>query len=825
MELETLNIAVGAGANAKRWKNTSISWGDLVAKLRTPVKTQETHRQFMAAPREDQSKIKDVGGYVGGYLQGGKRGKGSVGSRQLFTLDLDFANMDLWDDYVNTIGAAAVLHGTHKHSEESPRFRLIMPADREMTPDEYEAAARKIAGKLDIELFDPTTFQPSRLMFWPSISWDSEYYFETLEGEPICVDDLLDEYTDWKDVSEWPTLKMEGEEIRDRAAKQEDPLTKKGYIGIFCRAFSIHDAIDTFLSDAYTSAGDDRYTYVQGSTSAGLVIYDDKFAYSNHGTDPISGQLCNAFDIVRIHKFGYLDEGSRAKGDKLPSFVRMTEFLNEQPEYKKQLAREKISEMNSDFEDDSENPNQEETISEEDVDWMSKLDCDKGGNIKPTEKNIRDIFKNDPRIKGAFKKDLFSDREVVVRDLPWRKLERDSRSQPKPRMIEDADDAQLRSFFGIEYKISVATKVMDAFQNEIDNNRFHPVRDYLKNLEWDGVERIDKFLIDYFGAEDNLYTREAMRVMMLGAVGRVMDPGCKFDLVLVLASEMQGTGKSSFFNWLASDAWFSDSFAGFNGKAAIEQLQGSWILEMGELKGLKKAEVESVKQFISARTDKYRKAYGKRVTESPRQTILVASTNEPDFNRDATGGRRFIPVDVAEVKLYDNDKLRKLVLPHTDEERRASKDFRNQLWAEAMDIYSYGGTLKMSKEAEKYAEKVQSEHTDVDERVEWVKDYIICAKPKNWYELDKFEKRAFLANEEDRKNARDSNKKIYLDSVCAREIWELVLGGDDLSRYDGRKSREISVLIKLTGVVENSKPTPKRTRDYGLQRSFTTKGQ
>ena len=304
-----LSIAVGLNVSSKVWKNTKTTWSNLVQKLATPVVTAETYKRFISATKEEQSKIKDVGGFVGGFLTNGRRDKTNVLYRQLITLDIDFSHENFWWDFTMLFDCAAAIHSTHKSCPEKPRHRLIIPLDREVSQEEYQAIARKVAGDLNIDLFDQSTFDVNRLMFWPSVSSDMEYYFEFQDGPFLEADYILGLYNDWHDTSEWPTATDSTDVIMQAIKKQEDPEDKKGIIGVFCRTYTIQEVIETFLSDVYTPAGEGRYTYINGSTAAGLIVYDDKFAYSHHGTDPAGGRLCNAFDLVRIHKFGHLDTG------------------------------------------------------------------------------------------------------------------------------------------------------------------------------------------------------------------------------------------------------------------------------------------------------------------------------------------------------------------------------------------------------------------------------------------------------------------------------------------------------------------------------------
>ena len=253
-----LNIAIGLSVASKVWKNTKITWGALIEKLSEPVVTAETYKQFMHATKDEQSKIKDVGGFVGGFLTNGRRDKSNVLYRQLITLDIDYSHENFWWDFTMLFDCAAVIHSTHKSCTEKPRHRLIIPLDREVSQEEYQAIARKVAEDLNIDLFDQSTFDVNRLMFWPSISLDAEYYFEYQDGPFLEADYILGLYNDWRDTSEWPTASDSSDIIRQAIKKQEDPEDKKGIVGLFCRTYTIQEAIAAFLSDVYEPAGEGR---------------------------------------------------------------------------------------------------------------------------------------------------------------------------------------------------------------------------------------------------------------------------------------------------------------------------------------------------------------------------------------------------------------------------------------------------------------------------------------------------------------------------------------------------------------------------------------
>lgn len=762
-----LSIATGLSARSKTWKNKDWNWSDFAAKLREGHKTNETLKEFLAATKEEQGKIKDVGGYVGAYLRQGKRNPENVVSRQLATLDVDFAHVDFWGDFEFQYDCAAILHGTHKHSEASPRYRLLIPLSRECTPDEYVAVSRKIAGSLGIELFDNTTFETNRLMFWASSPKDVEYYFEEQDGPWLDVDVILASYKDWKDTSLWPTADKKIRELGDKASKQENPLEKKGIVGTFCRTYSITEAIDKFLTDEYVATADEkRFTYTKGSTAAGLMVYEDLWAYSHHGTDPCGGKLSNAYDLVRLHKFGHLDEGSTGT-NKPKSFTAMEDFATADMEVKKTLAAEYLEAAKYDYFEDAEEIENVEGDNET-IEWMAGLEADAKGKYLSTAINFSTILANDPRLKNTFKKNDFDGKRYVFKSLPWRKV-------ASPSEIEDVDYSGIRNYIESFYGISGSFKIDDSLSLEFEKQSFHPIKDYLKTLEWDGVKRLSNLMADYFGAPDSLFLQEVSRKFMVAAVKRVFEPGCKFDNVLTLVGE-EGTKKSSFFK-IIGKTWFSDTFMTVHGKEALEQIQGVWIIEMAELAGLSKADGETVKHFISKQEDTFRAAYARTAKSYRRQNIFVATTNKWDFLKGSGGDRRFWPVAV--------EKKGKTRTKDVWKDLEGEVD---QLWAEAVQLYKQGETIYLSAEAEHEARREQRKHSETDERRGIIEDFLDAKLPDNWDEMDIYERQSYL-------QIAKAKKGRMRQHVCIAEIWCECLGKnrEDMDRY---KTREINEIMK-----------------------------
>ena len=786
----SINIAVGLSATSKVWKNKQLLWSELVSKLSEATRTAETYKQFIGASKAEQAKIKDIGGFVGGFLTNGRRDKTNVLYRQLIALDIDFSHASFWWDFTNLFDCAAVIHSTHKSCDTAPRHRLLIPLNREVSQEEYQAIARKIAGNLNIDLFDQSTFDVNRLMFWPSVSSDMEYYFEYQDGQFLDADTVLGWYENWHDTSEWPTSSDQTDTIQSAIKKQEDPEDKKGIVGVFCRTYDIHSAIETFLSEEYEPVGDGRYTYTKGTTAAGLITYEDKFAYSHHGTDPAGGRLCNAFDLVRIHKFGHLDTGREKTEQDKKSYKAMEEFATKDPATRRHIADEKFAEAKFEFAEGLE----EEAGAEADNSWVEQLEANTRGDYESSANNINLIIQNDKMIKNAFKLNTFDNKRYVVHSLPWRKVD-------GLELFRDVDYAGIRNYIECVYGIVSSQKVDDALSLEFEKKKFHPIIDYIKSASWDGKKRVDTLLIDYFGAADNAYTRAAIRKMLCAAVARVFEPGVKFDLVLILVGD-QGTYKSTFVKKLGMD-WFSDTFTTVQGKESFEQIQGAWIIEIAELSGLKKAEVETIKHYIAKREDSFRPAYGRVVETYKRQCVFFGTTNSKDFLKDPTGNRRFMPIDV------HREKVRKSVIDDLTPEEI------HQIWAEAYQMYLNDEPLYLVDNESTLAKIEQAKHAESDERRGIIEEYLDKLYPDNWDKLDIYERRSWLDSPTP---AKGSHQKKY---VCVAEIWSECLGKDkaDMSRYNTREINETLKSLNDWEFVSSTRNFP----IYGKQKYYKRK--
>ncbi|RGX08649.1 virulence-associated E family protein [Paraclostridium sordellii] len=797
-----INIAIGRSRKEINYVNKSISYLDFINNYLKDTKyTKENYKEYINFSKDIQDNIKDVGGFVGGFLKGGKRRKDTVINRSLVTLDADFAYKNMIEDIEKNCDFAMCVYTTHKHTKENPRFRIVIPLSYEVDPIEYEAIARKLAFNIGIDYFDDTTYSPSRLMYFPSTSKDGDYVFKIIDKAWLNPKDILNSYENYKDESSWPFSSRTKKKVinYNTNVPKENPRLKEGIIGAFCRVYNVFDVIEKYLSNIYKKGDSDyRYTYINGSSSNGLIIYENgDFAYSHHSTDVCLDKLCNSFDLLRLHKFSNLDEKVSVDTpiNKLPSYINMIEFISKDEKVILEFGNSKLKQAKEDFKDlYNLNEDNNENI------WITKLEVDKKGMYKASNKNIVTILENDINLKGKIAYNLFSNRTMVKGDLPWRSVSDKVRGD----IWQDSDDANLRVYIDITYGIVAPYKINDGLAIIEKKNKYHPIIDYLNSNTWDKVSRVDTLMIDYLGAEDCDYTRSITRKMLVAAVSRVFNPGIKFDYMLVLVGR-QGIGKSYIINLLGRE-WYSDSLNTVYGKEAYEQLQNAWILEMAELSATKKADAEAIKHFISKTEDSYRQAYGRRVDTFKRQCVFFGTTNENEFLKDRTGNRRYWPLMVGV-----NKPLKSLF-------KDLNKNEINQIWAEALYLYKCGEKLILEGEVEREANLKQEQHLESNSKEGMIREFLNMKLPKSWDKMDIFERRIYIGEG----NGLREEGCIIRDKVCSAEIWVELFGGDMKMFYKGN-AREINdILRKIDGwsALKNGAGKLRFGKIYGVQRAF-----
>lgn len=797
-------ITVGNNRKSINWQPQTLMLSEFYEKLRIPSRSTETMAEYLNLRKSEQDDRKDIGGFVAGSLNGPRRKAGAVSGRDLITLDFDNIPPGGTPDIVkrvNALGCGFCIYSTRKHSSAAPRLRILLPFDRASSADEYEPIARYMAEKIGIEFCDPTTFEASRLMYWPSCCADGEYVFQFADKPMLSVDGLLAaidaKYGDWKDITKWPQVPGAENTYRRLATKQSDPLTKPGIVGAFCRTYDIYGAMDTFLNGVYAPVDGSRgrYTFLGGSTTGGAIVYDNGlFLFSHHSTDPCSGRLVNAFDLVRLHKFGDKDDAAapNTPTNRLPSYQAMCELAVADAKVSRQVAKERAESAISDFAAVA-----QEATDNENFDWTTELELNaQTGAIKPTIDNVWIILENDPNLRGKFALNEFAGRGEVLGELPWCTF-------TGRRAWTDNDNQGLYWYFEKIYKITGNGKIDGALSLHSDKHKFNEVKNYLTSLRWDGIARLDTLFVDYLGAIDSAYTRAVTRKAFTAAVARAMEPGCKYDTMLILSGP-QGIGKSTLLDKM-SKGWFNDGIRTFEGKEASELLQGVWLVEIGELDAFRRTDVSRIKQFLSLRSDRFRAAYGRHVKDIPRRCVFFGTTNTVEYLRDRTGNRRFWPVDVGRTPHAKN------VWDDLDAEV-------DQLWAEAVMRWRFGESLHLVGDVEQDAKAEQEAHRETSSKEGLIMDFVDRPVPLDWAKWP-LEKRRMFLNGED---AGSETQLVPRDRICALEIWCEAFGGQP---KDFRYAEASEINDILRSLPEWEKTSSSIRFGYcGKQRGFLRRG-
>ena len=777
-----LKIAVCNHRNNSKYKNQEKPWSYIKDRNRRPIRTTETAEEYPKLPKEKRDELKDHGGFVGGWLKGGVRKNGNVISRCIGALDADNIGAD--DDFLGITrkaleGVEYFIYTTHKHRPEAPRYRIVILFDREVSEDEYPALMRMVARQIGMDFFDDSTYQSNRMMYWSSCPSNGVFFFEEGFGEPMTVDRYLGMYADWHDTTQWPTSTRQSEVVKHSVRQQQDPLSKDGLIGAFCRTyFPITEAIHTFLSDVYApSAVEGRYDYIPADSNAGVVIYDDKFVYSHHATDPACEKLLNAFDLVRIHLFG--------DDDPKKTYKQMCDLALQQDAVKLTLDRERRERADEDF------------AADDDRDWTSQLRYQPRSQILENSVwNLMLILNNDPDFANFGYNEL-ANRVQVTGPVPW--------DRPTDNKFwRDADTAQLKALLDTRY-VSFSSRNHDVcFAKVADDRRFHPIRDYLDSLPpWDGECRVESLFIRCLEADDTEYVRTVTRRLFAAAVARVYQPGIKFDCLTVIDGA-QGIGKSTLLKELVGDEYYSEtlSLTDLDDKTGAEKLQGYWVIEIGELAGMKKADVEKVKGFLSTTDDKYRPSYGRVVESHPRQCVVIATVNgERGYLRDITGNRRFWII-----KCRQKEQARKWSF---------TKEERDQIWAEAVALWRGGEKLYLEDTELPAAEALQREAMELDERQGIVEEYLNTLLPDNWDGMDLYERRNYLSVQYDPTQPRGTTVRKAVSNV---EIWAECFGKNPSEMKPADSYAIAALMMRVEGWERTEKI--RRIPVYGRQRLY-----
>lgn len=822
-----LRISIG-DKNLGKAKNKTATWAQLISKMSEPmVDIRHTLPQYLNLSKERQAELKNQGWFVGGHCDEGIRQIGKIKERWVVTLDVDECSQahvfDMECGLMELSKYEFFAYSTRKHTPEKPRLRVIIPLDSPCEAEAYHALSRILAEKFDVsmESIDPVSYRVTQLMYWPSVCKDADFYVFHNSGEVCSPEDVLNEFGDWQDHTKLPRSERDTSGHAAAGKKPEDPETKEGLVGAFCRSYDVTAAINEFLSEIYIDPVEThhgiRYTYAGGTTSHGAIVYDDgKFLYSNHMHDPAAGHSQNSFDLVRIHLFNDLDkkvkEGTSPMS--MPSVKAMLDFLADDKEIAKELRASKYdleSMFREPVDDDDvfQDLGQGDDSEEDDddlTDWTDELDANAEGVIKPVMNNVVLILMNDPRFKKCVRRNLFSNRQVYMDELNLKPFKCD----PLPntdrvngslwtdthtlyvKMMLESPRGKQKPGYGLQLSkenLNSAIELAGARQ------AFHPVKDYLHSLKWDGKKRAEKLFITYLGAADNEYHREVCRLTLLAAVTRIFEPGHKFDFMPVLEG-MQGKRKSTFVKVLAKN-WFSEMDHVDDKNKAIETMSGSWILEFNEMQQFSRADVNRVKAFLSATDETTRLAYERNPRKFLRQCIFIGTTNQKEYLKDETGNRRFWPV-LCEILRIDIDKLKRNV---------------DQIWAEVATWYfelreaQPFGDLPLYLKDESlidFATALQAS------RKPETPEEILAGQIEHWLSqpITLNELKGTLASEED-PFSEDKSRCAERVRTCSAEIYEKVLG-NDRKRLSSDKTAQFQIgkaMQFVQGWARMSKPS------------------
>lgn len=410
--------------------------------------------------------------------------------------------------------------------------------------------------------------------------------------------------------------------------------------------------------------------------------------------------------------------------------------------------------------------------------------------------NILYVFKHDSNINNIVRTNEFTRVREIFQKPFWR------RDDDNTEIWTDEDEAQLFVYLGEHYELTNIKAIRNVLDKQFYEVIYNPIKDYLNGLKWEGIPRVEKIFIDYLGAEDSRYVRAVTKVSLIGAIKRVMEPGCKHDTALVLVGG-QGVGKSTTINRLAMN-WFNDSLNSFNGDEAFIRISGSWIIELAELSALNKSERETVKAFISSPLDIYRPKYGRNPIHAPRKCIFFGTTNNFEFLVDDTGERRWYPVEV-------NAKTRKYDVYH-----HFTQDIVDQVWAEALVLYKSGEKNYIEDpDIEQMAKQMQERYKQDNGLRGMIEAFLEIPIIEGWYEMSIEQRRLYYKYEEYKKA---STRLVKRTKVCALEIWrEYLQKNNDMNRKD---AAEINQILRNLEYLEEKRD---RFGQYGQQRGFIFK--
>ena len=747
---QPLDFTTAPRRDSKTWKREFITWTELQEMVKTPAGRKE------------------AGNYLLGLLNGTQRKKTTIASRSAIALDVDHAPDDFIDRLRTLLPSAFIAHTTYSSTIKGPRWRVIIPLSRDLLPDEYTHVVEWLMDLLGRDFFDPGSAEAERYMFRPAARTKADYQYVLEDGDQLDVDQALENFEEDLSTKESPKPNR----------SKRDPYSIDGVVGAFNRAYSISDAIEAFELP-YTWDGEHRWHLVGARAVSGLSEIGDGLVFSHHVSDPAWGKACSAFDLVRMHKFGELDDGTSPQTpvNRLPSHEAMLELASTD----ERVVRELIgNEFASELDDIADGV--------EEKDWRTRLALhSKTGVVLDKIKNWDLIVKHDTAFAGlAFNEITFS--IEIQRDMPWRTVHYGGPN------FTAADRAELGHYMERQYGLRPAMQMLDGIiLARAYRNRFHPIKDYLDGLEWDGVPRLEECLP---GVVPTDYTRMVARKCLTAAVARAYEPGCKWDHTLVLQGT-QSIGKTFWIDKMARG--YMVPLGRIDNKDTLLALHRSWIALADEGYSLRKADNDVMKEFLTRTEDVFRIPYEKETNVHKRGFVIWSTTNDETFLRNEQGNRRYLPVQCTEK--VDFSLL-------TDY-------YIDQVWAEAKHHYKAGERLFLDEEETEVSTEQQEKFTEEDVTTGVIVEYLETLVPEDWEQMSPESRQTWRQDQADGLVPPGTER---IDQVCSVQLWVEAFG-----RRLGDQHR--ADLLQLTGAMKRLPgwrvlPGRQRVTHYGPQMVF-----
>jgi predicted P-loop ATPase len=765
--MEPFAIAYGKNKTAIHWRQTTVTWDEILGWMKSP------------------GSRKDITGYVLGRLRPTSRihkhgddpclemhrVKDGIESRSALALDVDFPTSEFLERMDLTFSHLAVMHTTYSSAPDDPHYRLLIPTDREMAPDEYISACQAMMQKLGTDHFDQSTDEPERFMYKPSAQQPDWFQHWVYSGNILAVDDLLAGFE--RDLSQKP--------IPTKGRTKRNPFEIDGVIGAFNRAYEDWDLLIQQYDLPYEKLDDNRYHLMGSKSEAGMGPIGETvgLVYSHHSNDPAFGKTCSAFDLVRLHLFGDQDEQAKVGTpvNKLPSHLAMMELATTDHRVTAEL-------VGVDF-----NTAMDDNVVSTDG-WKINLHtASRSGFVRDNIHNWDLIVQHDPVFQNLYFNELSLSPEFRS-NVPWRKV--------GSKVVSNTDRWEIVHYLEREFNGFSPTRMkVDAMVDTKAGRRpVNPVRDYLKNLVWDGVPRVEECLP---GVRPTEHTRRIARKVMTAAVARMMEPGCKWDHTLVLYGP-EGIGKSHWIDTLARG--YSSSLGRIDNKDTLLIMQRSWILVADEAHSLRKTDQDAQKEFLTRTADVFRMPYDRETLVHPRHCVIWSTTNDSTFLRRQEGNRRFLIV-------YCQDKV---------DFKKITPQYVDQLWAEAVHLYNSGELLYLDDLEAEIAVQEREQFVEEDAMLGFIEEYVNLLVPEDWWDMSVDARVQWMVA---RAEGFEPPGTMLMDRVCSAQIWV-----EALNRRKGDAHR--SDLLDINNVLKRMpdwEPVNGRYRipGYGPQQIFIRK--